>query len=683
MEKIRGWLLRNTHIRELYKSISQHKSICWIKKQLKKNNYGMLVCWLLGAFVIYFLIELMQRGNIQETWQFIYSNSDIYIINMGIILIITSVSYLFRKKYFVYSIISIILLLIGFTNKILLNMKGEALTYYDVFLIKEGIEVANKYIGVKEIVLYGIGILIGLILLGFIMVLMWKKDTHKKKLSNSIAWLLIFITVVITPIKIYFSRKNGTTADMFWDLVSNYKANGFSYSFLSTVEKSKRSEPKNYSKKSIEDIKDTIEDNKIENNKSRVDANVIMIQLESFFDPLKIEGVTYDIDPISTFREISNKYTSGEANVCTFGGGTVKSEFEFLTGMTMKNFPVGEIPYNTVLRNTTVESMPRILKKYGLTSHVVHNYESTFYGRDEVYKNIGFKTFTPIESMTGYDTTPIGWPKDDVLLKYIAEAMDSTEGNDFVYVVTVQDHGGYDYGEEFKSKVTANAEDISDWDKKQLEYYCNQIYETDQFIKSLIEYLEDRGEPTIVSLVSDHLPSLNVITGDNANYIDKYKVNYAIWDNMGLEKEDEDIESYQLSTKILNALNITSGIIPSVHNTFKNENDYSKKLALVQYDMLFGKKYCMGNEELKRIDTKIGVKNICVDKAYMKNKELIVKGENFTEFSKVYVNKKLYDTQFINENEVRVKNFDGDVNKVTVNQVARQAGRNSKVLAGC
>ena len=681
MNKIKDWLLGNNHIQKLNEAISRYKCTSWLKNQLKKNNCSMLLCWLVGSFVIFFFIELMQRGNIKETLDFFHNNSAIVGINVGIILIITSLSYLFRKKYFAYSIITIILLVMGFANKTLLTMKGEPLTYYDMFLLKEGIGVASKYVGIRELVLYIIVGLMGLVLVGFIMILIWKKDTPKKQLSNSIAWILIFIVVIITPISISYSRKNGSTSDIFWDLVSNYKANGFSYSFLSTVEQSRKSAPENYTKENIEDIKDTIEQNETENNDDKIDANVIMVQLESFFDPLKIEGVTYNIDPISTFREISNNYTSGEANVCTFGGGTVKSEFEFLTGMSMKNFSAGEVPYNTVLRNTTVESIPRILNEYGLTSHVVHNYEATFYSRDEVYKNIGFETFTPIESMTNYDTTPIGWPKDDILVKYIDEAMDSTEGNDFVYVVTVQDHGGYDYCEEYEKTITVEEGDMDDWDKGQLEYYCNQLYETDQFIKSLIEDLENRGEPVILSLVSDHLPTLNVITNEDASYIDKYKVDYVIWDNIGLQKDDEDIEAYQLSTKILNSLNITKGIMPSVHNTFKNEDDYNEKVALIQYDMLFGKNYYMDNENFKKVETSIGVKNVFVDKTYIENGALIVKGENFTEFSKVYVNKKSYDTQVIGETELRVDNFDGDLDKVIVNQVARQAGRNNKILA--
>ena len=121
--------------------------------------------------------------------------------------------------------------------------------------------------------------------------------------------------------------------------------------------------------------------------------------------------------------------------------------------------------------------------------------------------------------------------------------------------------------------------------------------------------------------------------------------------------------------------------MPNIHNTLKNEDDYDEKVALVQYDMLLGNNYYMGNEKLEKVETSIGVKNVCIYETYIENGALVVKGENFTEFSKVYVGKKAYDTCIIDETELRVDNFNGDLDKVSVNQVARQAGRNNKILA--
>lgn len=45
--------------------------------------------------------------------------------------------------------------------------------------------------------------------------------------------------------------------------------------------------------------------------------------------------------------------------------------------------------------------------------------------------------------MTGITYTPVGWERDSILTRYIFDALESTEGHDFVFAVSVQGHGGY------------------------------------------------------------------------------------------------------------------------------------------------------------------------------------------------------------------------------------------------
>lgn len=614
-------------------------------------------------------------GVFEETRNFFENNPEVVRINILILLAVTSISFLFRRKYFVYTILSFILLGLGVSNRILLHTKGEPLTYFDMFLLREAIGVSKQYIN-KAIMIKAIIIVI--IAIG-ILFSMWKFVKKQRFFSGWVVYSIIICVIVSMPISIKVARSNGVIEDRFWDIISSYKSNGFCYSFLATIEASKRKAPDNYNKNKLMKLKEEAHQQEKKQSIDELDVDVIMVQLESFFDPLLLEGISYNIDLISTFREMSNKYTSGTSKVSTFGGGTVKSEFEFLTGMSIDCFSPGEIPYNTVLRKNAVESVPSILKNYGLKTHAIHNFEGTFYGRDEVYKSLGFDTFTPIEYMSGFESTPLGWPKDEILLKYIDEALNSTVENDFIYVITAQGHGGYDYEEDYDKVIKIDG-DINEGDKNQLEYYCNQLYETDQFIKSLIDYLEKRDKPTIVSFISDHLPSLNIINNELYN-IEKYQVDYFIWDNIGLEKFDEDIESYQLSTKILNSLNVFDGIMQNIHNTFKNNTDYLDSLNILQYDILFGKHYYLEEQyPFEKVNTKLGIRNISIKDKYIKDGDLIIRGKNFTGSSRIFVKNKMYDTVFVDSTELRVIGFNNDINLVSVNQVASQAGRNNKIL---
>ena len=89
----------------------------------------------------------------------------------------------------------------------------------------------------------------------------------------------------------------------------------------------------------------------------------------------------------------------------------------------------GEYPYKSILKETTCESAPYVLKNLGYTTHAVHNNEANFYGRRSIFPNLGFDTFTSAEYMTEEeDKNPLGWTKDEVLTDEILKCLDSSEG---------------------------------------------------------------------------------------------------------------------------------------------------------------------------------------------------------------------------------------------------------------
>ena len=53
-----------------------------------------------------------------------------------------------------------------------------------------------------------------------------------------------------------------------------------------------------------------------------------------------IDGIKLLKDPIPNFRNLYENFSSGLVKVPTFGGGTVRSEFEMLTGLSIRIFPL-------------------------------------------------------------------------------------------------------------------------------------------------------------------------------------------------------------------------------------------------------------------------------------------------------------------------------------------------------
>ena len=91
-----------------------------------------------------------------------------------------------------------------------------------------------------------------------------------------------------------------------------------------------------------------------------------------------VEYLEVSEDPIPNFRKMMNDYSSGYFKVPSVGAGTANTEFESITGMSMRYFGPGEYPYKSILKETTCESAPYVLKGLGYGTHAIHNNEANF-----------------------------------------------------------------------------------------------------------------------------------------------------------------------------------------------------------------------------------------------------------------------------------------------------------------
>ena len=352
------------------------------------------------------------------------------------------------------------------------------------------------------------------------------------------------------------------------------------------------------------------------------------------------------------------------------GAGTVNSEFEVLTGMNIDDFGIGEYPYKTIVKETACESLAYNLKPYGYHAFAIHNNTGDFYDRNLVYPNLGFDTFTSVEYMWPDSYTPMDWAKDSILTEEIETALDSTNGQDFVFTVSVQGHGSYpsDSSVKYTHHVTVSSDTITDEAyMDQLNYYVNQLYEMDQFIGDLMDMLRNRHEPTILVMYGDHCPSLD-LTDEKLTSGTIYDTEYFIWNNIGLTFDWQDMQAYEISSTILSALEIPDGAINAYHQNsgrqLKNgeitEEEYLSGLKELEYDVLYGDKITYGGENpYTPTNLQMGFFPITIsDATYTKDHVLIIRGENFTRYSTVHVNGTSCDTLYLDPNTLVVANVD-------------------------
>ena len=551
--------------------------------------------------------------------------------------------------------------ILGCVNGFLLLNRVTPFTGPDLKLINDAMRILNKYLspGLVVAVLVGLGVL----LLFFIW--MFRKCWNfQGKMRYWLNIPLIVAGVAAFALTSKLAIDNRLLSTYFGNIAYAYQDYGYPYCLAVTIFDTGINEPNGYSKALMEDIVNSEGEIK-ETKKKNTDVNILFLQLETFIDPTEVNFLSFSEDPIPNFRKLSEEYSSGYYKVPAVGAGTANTEFESITGMSLHYFGAGEYPYKTILKETTCESAAYDLKKLGYSTHAIHNNEANFYGRRTVFSRLGFDTFTSEEYMPDIsDTTPMGWVKDHILTDEIFKAMESTEGPDYVYTISVQGHGDYPTepvlsDPEIKVTGAESEEKNNAW-----EYYVNQLHEMDQFVKELTDRLSELDERVVLVMYGDHLPTMDLKVEDMKNrYL--FQTKYVMWSNFDMKKKDKNIAAYQMAAEVFNRLGIHEGTVFNYHQTRKGSRNYQLDLQALQYDILYGKQYVYGGENpFEATKMQLGIYPATLERLEsIGNGSYYVYGTNFTAASRLEINKELQKTQYISPTQLLVQNVelaDGD-----------------------
>ena len=605
----------------------------------------ILLCGAL-AFVLEVILEVCDYRSISLFLVFLEDKTWIFCYNC-VILFLTFVPVFFvKRKTFVYIFVSSVWLVIGITNGIMLGYRNTPFSAVDIALLKSVLPIVTNYLTPVQICLVGIllvGLIVALVCLFLYCPLSKKRITVPKRI------LCLFGMILLFGCSTKYGIDHGILEDRFSNIRLAYRDYGTPYCFIVTLFDNGIDRPINYSIDKVERLMNSVEKKQEELEKEEKQTpNLIFVQLESFFDVTRMKDLEFSKDPIPYFRQMMEEYSSGFVSMPTYGAGTVNTEFEMMTGMNKDYFGAGEYPFKSILQEHTGESIAYVLKEEGYTAHAIHNNNASFYDRDYVYTNLGFDTFTTMEMMTVMEKTLTNWAKDKVLTKYIGQALDSTSGQDFIYTISVQGHGDYPEKPLDTNKILVTGAK-SEGFNHQYSYYASQLNEMDDFLRELIASLEAREEETVLVVFGDHLPSLEIESSD-MSHGSKYETEYFIWNNMNLEKEDENLQAYQLYSKVLTQLGIHSGVMNRYHQTYQGAASYQDNMKILQYDLLYGSQYSYGlHKKLEPTDMKFGVKDITIDSVGMAGdrKNLYFVGDGFTNYTDIYVNDKKIDTEFL------------------------------------
>ena len=629
------------------------------------NRFSLIFHALL-ACIINFVIEAISRHSVVAAWDYMTGTPMVFLYNAFMIFVTFSIVYLFKRRIFVRMIIGAIWVILGIANGYILLKRVTPFNAQDLKIAGDGIALINNYCNGFEVVVIAVGAVALLIWL----ISMWRRGgQYAGKIHHIAALIGIIVCGVLYTFVTNIAIDKRVVSTYFGNIAFAYEDYGLPYCFSASLFNTGISEPNGYTKKAMAKIDKDGELNQTATSRSSDELpNIIVVQLESYFDVANAEFFTTSEDACPNLHNLYQNYSNGYFKVPSVGAGTANTEFEVLTGMNLRYFGPGEYPYKTYSKKHPTESAATALASLGYGTHALHDNTGNFYSRANVFNNMGFDTFTSKEFMNVLQTTENGWAKDEILTHHIMEAMDTTKQEDFVFTVSVQGHGNYPETqviENPKIKVEGIKDEAL---KNKWEYYVNQVYEMDQFVGDLIKAVEERNEPSVVVFYGDHLPTMGLKAEDlKSRYL--YNTNYVIWDNIGLQKQDKNIPAYQLMSEVLNRLDIHSGTVFNYHQQRKGTKNYLSDLELLQYDILYGKQYVYnGKAPITEGHMVMGIRNVSLSSIVPQlNSGYSLYGENFTKYSRVYVNGEKQKSSFLNNTRINLSETelkDGDVIQV-------------------
>ena len=299
-------------------------------------NRTSLIFHYLLACVLNFFIEVISRHSLFEAWDYMVGTPKVFLFNAFLIFATFSIVYLVKRRVFARILLSVFWLFLGACNGYLLMKRVTPFNAQDLKVLSDALSLTGNYFNTVELIL----LIVGIAAVVLWVISMWRRGgQYTGKIHRVIALcgvaVSVFAYVALTDIAI----DKRVISNYFGNIAFAYEDYGFPYCFTASLFNTGISEPVGYSEETMAKIGNDGAITVNETGRSEEELpNILFVQLESYFDPTEVEWLQFSEDPIPNLREMYSKYSSGYFKVPSVGAGTANTEFEVLTGMSMRFF---------------------------------------------------------------------------------------------------------------------------------------------------------------------------------------------------------------------------------------------------------------------------------------------------------------------------------------------------------
>jgi hypothetical protein len=496
---------------------------------------------LLYSTLTVLILEYLSKKTIRKV---IMLRPDALIINIMLLSNFILFFYLITKELLgTLIVITVIMIVFGIANRIKIDYRQTGFTPLDFLILREAKSMAgalNKKSMLK---------LIFTALISLALLLSATQFINEPSINTYFKNGIIIISIIL-PLIFYF------LGPLYNQKISVFKSGTILYffSFLNDPPKIR-----------IANRKRDLQTRKLQIDKNLDSPDVIIIQSESFVDPLVLGEDKFNKDPLPFYRDLLKKSCSFSMSTRAFGGGTVHTEYEILTGLSTVFFPRDTTVFSRYIKEP-LPSIGSILNMHGYQGLLIHPYLEWYYNRTNVYRKLGFDRFMTLKS---FETKTENYVSDmDVFNRIIHEL---NTGNNLIVAVTMQNHTPYNRNS-YRNGIEYLGNFSNHDTKIHFNNYLNGLSETDKSLAYLIDRLKKRDKETILLFYGDHLPVINQDAAfyeeslwsdgnfdSNNYYYDLSKSPGFIWSNKkNLYNNNMDIDATAVLPILLKELDLDS-----------------------------------------------------------------------------------------------------------------------------
>lgn len=340
-----------------------------------------------------------------------------------------------------------------------------------------------------------------------------------------------------------FSSALGDIPSM-WDSVYDAQRNGPVVAFVRQLNPKVMDEPEGYSEETMREVAARYADAADAMNETRSEyldeSTVIFVLNESFSDPSRVPGIELNQEATPEVDAIREQTTGGLMLSSGYGGGTANLEYMSLTGMSMANFNSSlTSPYQQLVPSQRWTTSVNQMWGDAENSLGFHPYEPSMYSRATNYRKFGFSHFYTLEGddviahRDTIDKSP--YVSDAATYRSVLDEVGSTDANQFISVITMQNHMPYNdwyTDNEFTVTNTDGAEPLGEDETREIETYAKGVSLSDKATAEFLDELDAIDKPITVVFYGDHLPGIYSTAGeDQNNSLALHLTDYFIWSN--------------------------------------------------------------------------------------------------------------------------------------------------------